>query len=335
MIGKLANVQFGSGKSKFSCELELDAKDPKKIGFKNIEGLSVGLENGKQIPIYGLAVTTDKGKLTLNVTVDNPIKFPDKTVTLPIPLEKLAPELGAEKISGTLGQIAGMRDLVQTRDFSKYLEQIPDEGLRNKIGDMLKGITSISKHGDTIEIVRNNGKTVHDMGGPQLSIGQRVSFKVGGSPQNPQLKDINGIDFSVPLPSQLDLGDRFSTNLKSVGLGLEDSKGRRDLTVTTGNMIDSVKMKLTPNMTPETDGAGTWAADIWMKNPLSDNTKDRLYVPLKIGSGGNLDMKESDIANLVSRATYQASDLSLSGAVMYGTSVLSDDIGTVLRWFGK
>jgi len=70
-----------------------------------------------------------------------------------------------------------------------------------------------------------------------------------------------------------------------------------------------------------------WTLDV-------SRNKDKLFVPLKIGSNGNISMKESEIADLVSRATWQAADFSPSGAVMLGTSVLSNKVGSVLRLFG-
>ncbi|HEY9783876.1 MAG TPA: hypothetical protein V6D17_00650 [Candidatus Obscuribacterales bacterium] len=335
LVGKITEIKLGKPEARLSFDVALDPKEPKKLGLMNVKGLSLVLADGKEIGIHELTVDTTTGKSLLWVKCDNPLAKWPKVVNLPLPLESLAPELGADFLRHTLQTVADMRSLLQTRDFSPYLASIPDAGLRDKIGSMLKNVTSITKNGANITVRRKDGPTVHDMGGPQLSISGTVSFKVGGSPYAPKLQNITGVDFSVPLPSELDMGTRFSTNLTGIELDEANRSGGRTLKVTTGNMIDSASVYLNSQMVPATDGGGNWNIDMWMKNPLAARPGSRLYVPLRIGTNGNINMKASEIADIVSRATDQAVDLSPEGVVFWGVSKASGIASGLLDLFGK
>lgn len=324
MIGKFKQITFGGGDSQLNFDIALDPKDPKSVSLKNIRGLALTMDTGKSIAIEALTLDTSSGNPRIVATIQNPfdVKFP-KTITLPMPLEKVAPGIGADAIRSVLKTAADAKALLQTRDFSPYLENIPDADLRGKIAGMLKGVTSISKDGQTIRIVRDGGTTAHDFGGPQLQVLRSVSFKIGDDPKNPKIHEISGINFSLPLPEKLGLGSKFTTSLTELQLLDKDGQGNRTLIVKTNHMIDSVRIKLGPDMNPVADSDGNWYAQTRMTNPLSDSGRDKLHIRLRIDKNGQLNMSPSEIADIIGDATLQAADLSVAGGGLVVSGVVA------------
>lgn len=315
--------------------------DAKSISVKNITGLSLTL-NGSAVAIREMTLDTSVDKPSLVATVDNPASrpsgFPEKlwpkTITVPIPLDKFAPGLTGTFLRNVLKTCSDARNVLKNKDFTSLLENVPEQGLRNTLSGLLKGVKSVEKNGDKVTIARDNGAVNHDLGGPSLTISPYTSFRIGSNPDAPKVFDIKGITFKAPLPSELGAGDKMIAPIKSLELGYKDRQGNRELAIKSDDPIERVAVKVTPQMQPVKDGEGNWNVDVRMTNLLSKSSKDKLDARIRLDSSGNLNMKPSEILDIVSRATYQATDLSLTGASMAYVSVQSKIASTVAWIFG-
>ena len=280
----------------------------------------------------------------LQLNIDNPKEKPSyvneklwpKTITVPLPLDNVVPGMNADFVKGLVKTLADAKTALDNKDGSMFLSGITDQGLHDKLQAMLKGVTSVTKDGDKYEIVRNNGEVKQDFGGPEASVSSRVSFRVGKDPDRPSITDIQGINFSAPLPADLKLGDRFSISLKGVELGPKAQDGSRTLTVKTDNVLNNVTIRLGADMKPITDADGNWSAGVVVKNPLAtDPNNDRLRFDLRFDKNGQPNMKASEILDLTSRASRQGVDLSLAGggmAVISAASGAAADAAKVVEW---
>lgn len=339
-VGKATELKIGNNNA-FSFELALNPADPKDISLKKISGLSVTL-NGKELGIREMSLTTSGKEPMLHVKIDNPGTKPErmpealwpKTVTLPIPLRLISDGTSPGVIQGALRTFSDMRSVLQAKDLTPFAANIPEAGLKNTVEAILKGAKSIIKNGDQIQITRDNGVVNHDLGGPRIEVMPHVSFRLGKDMNAPRLYDISGIHVSVPLPEELRAGSRFSTNLKSIELGYADGNGQRNLTIRTGNTIDSLSVRVDSQMQPVRDGDGNFYVNTVMQNLLSDRRADKLDIRLRIDRSGNLNMRTSEVLNVVSRATGQAADLSFAGAGMAVVSVPTRVVGWVAGLLG-
>lgn len=342
LVGKLTGLEIGDKNGELKFKLDLDAADPKKLILKNISGVALRLESGKALNLHEAALDTTGAKPMLRFKIDNPAERPKhvpevlwpKTITVPVPLDTVAPGLTAEFVGGILKTFSEMRGVLKNKDFSGFLKHIPEEGFRGTLDAFLKGVKSIEKNGDRIGIQRDNGVVKHDLGGPSLSIGSQVSFRVGKNPGAPSVVGIRGVTFSTPLPAELRAGESFDTQIRSLSLDHVDRDGNRDVAVETSDLVDRVRVRVTKEMQPVKDGEGNWYANIRMTNLLSSSSRDKLNVRLRIGSDGNLNMKPSEILDIVGDATGQAADFSLPGAGSAFLSVHSRVASSLARFFG-
>jgi hypothetical protein len=333
MIGRLTHINLGGEQCKLSFDLCLDPKDPKSIEIKNINGLSLRFDTGKNLAITSFKLDTTAQAPSIITAIENPLgKWPEY-IPLPLGLSNIAPGVSAEQIYDALKVVVAAKTLAQTRELGSLLDIVPDSGLRTKLDGMIKDISKISKDGAGITIERSSWQTTHDFGGPVVQVNRLVRFEVGNDYRNPQLSKISGVNFLLPLPSELGIGSVFQTNLKQVSLLAADSKGDRLLCVNTGNLIDSVRVKLGPNLSPAVDGQGNWCADVVMENPTAANGRDRLKLALRFDQNGQLNLKASEIASIIGDVAWQSSDLSVPGAVYLGVSALSKVTSGVLWLF--
>jgi len=334
LLGKVKELGIGDGKQQVRFDVDFD-KNAQRVAVKHIEGIAINLDCGKSLSIHELSLDTSGKTPMLMVNIDNPKECPikggyleknwPKTITVPLPLDSVLPGMDANFVKGLVKTLADAKTALENKDASMFLSGIGDDGIRGKLQGMLKGITSITKKGDTFEITRNNGVITQDFNGPDVRVSPRVTFTVGRDVDAPSIRNIQGIDFSAPLPSQLGLGDRFTIGLKGIELGPKTADGRR-LTVSTDNVLDKVTVSLDKDMKPKTDGDGNWAAGITVKNPLAaEGRYNRLSFNLPFDKNGQPNMPASDVLEIARRATAQGVDFSISGA---GMAILSDAAGT-------
>jgi len=319
-------IPFGEGFGSLGPEISFEVKyDPSKkdgVGLKNVKGVTV-----LAMPVEELSVITDGGKHVVKAQCD----VFGRKVHKDIDLAKF--NCNGELLKQAIGQLAEYQPMIQNRDFGKFTNEIP-EGFRNTITDMLKGVTSVSKDGDTFKLMRNNGVTKFDFGGPTISVSPEVSFKLGANADTPAIKDLRGLTVSIPLPEKLEMGSKYITNIKGVSLGFAERDGGRSLRIDADNLIDTVRVSLDKNFHPRKDGGGNWNLGLGGNNPLSpDGRKDRMNLNIRMGADGQVNMKASEVLDIVSDLTWQASDRSITGVSLGYSSVITRVSSWISSWF--
>lgn len=118
----------------------------------------------------------------------------------------------------------------------------------------------------------------------------------------------------LPVPSELGLGDNLPVPIDSLRLSPKYG-GQRELTLGTGGIVaDYVRVKVDGNMQAVTDAGGNYLVRTRLMNPLGAGRQDKLNLNLRFDQQGNLNMLPSELLDIVSRASAQGADLSLSGA---------------------
>ncbi len=315
LVGKVTELNVGNAQKQVKFDVEFDPKNPDKVSIKNISGITLAVEGKGALAIHSLSLDTSGDKPQLKVTVDNPIKRPSwideknypKTLSVPFDLDKVVPGLNSDFLKGMVKTLSDSKTALQNRDASMLLSGLPDEGVRTKLIDMVKGLQTIEKKGNHITIVRDNGVTEHDFGGPRLSVSATINFTLETNGGGIDVKEIRGIDLWTPLPTEAGLGDRYSVGIKGISLSPKYGDSRA-LTVSADKLVDSVKIRLNDkDLLPATDANGNWRLDIRMTNPLDLAGTAKINVPLKFNQSGDLAMSNGEIAGL-------AQDIVQSGA---------------------
>lgn len=316
-------ISFGIGTiaSEISFDVKYDVSKPDGVGLTNVKGLKVlGIE------IDDLTVDTSGGKNMVRVGG----QLFKRRIEHDIDLNKY--NASGELLNHSIGQLAEYKPMLQNRDFGKFTNDVP-EGFRSTVSDLLKGVTHISKDGDRYTLKRDNGTATFDFHGPQVSVGQHVSFRIGRDPDRPAVTDITGINFSVPVPEKIGLGSRYIAPIKAVSLGAVESDGGRSIRVDTSDMVESVGVNLDRNFKPRADHEGNWNINVRGKNPLSDRREDKMDINVRIGRDGNVNMRPSEIADVVANMTWQAADLSVTGVSLSVWSAGARGFSWVSSWF--
>jgi hypothetical protein len=309
-------IAFGEGLGTLGPDISFAVKNdttkPDGVGLTNVKGLKV-----LGMAIDDLSVKTDGGKHVVTVQGD----VFGRKMKHDIDLGKHG--VNGELLKTAIGKLAEYQPMIQNRDFGTFTNDVP-EGFRNTVSEMLKGVTEISKKDDTFTLRRNNGVSKFEFGGPAVSVMPEVSFKLGSDSDTPTIRELRGVTFSVPLPEKLDMGSKYTATIKGVSLGESERDGGRTVRVDTDNMIDSVKVRMDGAFKPRTDNDGNWNLNVRGNNPLSpDGRKDKMDINLRLGRDGNVNMKPSEVLDIVSRLTWQASDVSVTGGSMAYAATVS------------
>jgi hypothetical protein len=338
LLGKVTDVALGSaGELKF--QTKIDAKN-NSVSLSEIQGMNLKIEGGKDVAIRGLSVDSAAGKPVVKVTIDNPKERPDyiseklwpKTITVPMPLDKVAPGVDSSALPNVILALADAKQVLQDRDVSRLMGTTGDGGVDGLIKQLSSGLTGVEKHGDQIVISRNNGNAKLDLGGPDITVADRVSLKLKGDGDSVRVSDIDGINITLPLPEAL--GSRMTTPLREISLGPTYS-GSRTLDIKTGKLLEDVRLRVDSNLQPIKDADGNWNVSITMPNLASENFRNEKFTfDLKLDKNNNINMKASDVAAIVSSATWQATDLSINGGANLITSGASKAAEFGLWLFG-
>ena len=338
-LGNVKELKLSDANGKLGFDLKLNGKDAL---MQNISGLKMVLEDGKEVAIRSLSINTSGDKPTISLKIDNPKTKPDRypaalwpdTIPTPaIPLERVLPGLDPALVRSILGACSEARGVFKDKNFAPYTAAIPEQGLRETVDKILSGAQSIEKNGNRLTIKRDNGEVTHDLGGAKLKIDSRVDFSIGSDAKAPSIYDISGVKVSVPMPAELRLGTAVES-VKEVSLGHVARDGSRDFSLRMGPLVDNLRLRLDGQMQPVKDGQGNWNVNLRVANLLSNTPGDKVSMRLRIGADGNLNMKASEILDIVSAATGQAADLSLSGAAKAVISLESKVIGTAAWLLG-
>jgi hypothetical protein len=264
-----------------------DRNDPKKIHLENIQGISVSAlgaggdikkitfslaEDGQKNPLLRVEIPApvapeaksddylSRFKRGLNRVASSVI--PDKT-TIDI---ALGSKEGAAQVEEIFRGVKGWSEAGQNRDFARLLKSVSGLDIERDLGGALSGITGVSKNGDKLEISRK-GKSTHDLGGLPIEISEVVRARVGADLKNPRLEEIQGIALKLPIPAEVagvvGLKTPIEAQLKEISFSEKDRDGNRLLTVKTDSLLESVEIKVGPDMKPlPVDKSGTIALDL-------------------------------------------------------------------------
>ncbi len=338
VLGSLKEIKLSDGNGQLNFDLKLDGK---KAEMNNINGLKLVMEDGRELAIHSLGLSTDEKGSKINLTLDNPKTKPDwmgdalwpKTLSVPLPVEMVLPQTDAGTLSNLVKTCAEARNVLKDRNFSSYLGGISEAGLRGTLDKILAGASKIEKSGDHLQITRTNGEISHDLNGATLKVGESVGFRLGVDAKAPSVSDISGVSVAIPLPSELGIGDGLES-VKSVSLGRCSFSGARDLQIKMGPLVDNIRLNLGKDLQPVKDSEGNWNVGLRVQNLLSNSTSDKISMNLRIGADGNLNMKASEVLDIVSAATGQAADFSFKGALKAGISLETKIISEAAWLFG-
>ena len=341
LVGKITELAVGDEKQQLSFENGID-KSGQRLTLKEIHGLNINLENGKSIGIREISLDASGSKPMLNVTFDNPKECPSKmmekfwpkTITLAFPLESISAGTSSDLARAAITGIKEIKSALQDRDAQGALDSIANADLREKVKEILGGLSSLTKIGNAFEIARSGGVIHHDLGGAELTLQKNVRFKLDHGAAGTSVSAIDGISLSALLPTKLGLGDNYITSPSSITLSPKYGS-HRTLTVRADNVIQSASISIDDNFKPRTDAHGNWSVDTVIKNPLSAGEKGRLNFRFQFDQNGKFQNKSSDILDFISRATWQASEFSRSGSVMMAGSTVSGLASRAMWLVGK
>nr|HNH75397.1 hypothetical protein [Candidatus Obscuribacter sp.] len=158
-----------------------------------------------------------------------------------------------------------------------------------------------------------NSQVKHNLGGVDLVLNPCLTLKFSPSNRAPAIDKLGGVTVMLPVPGELGLGDNLPVPIDSLRLSPKYG-GQRDLTLGTGGIVaDYVKVKVDGNLQAVTDASGNYLVKTRLMNPLGGQ-KDKLNLNLRFDQQGRLNMLPSELLDIVSAASAQGADLSLSGA---------------------
>jgi hypothetical protein len=339
ILGKVTDISLGgTGELKFKTSIEAQSNS---VALSDIQGMNLKIEGGKDVAIRGISTRMVNDKQSVFVTIDNPKErspsFPEKlwpkTITVPMPLEKVAPGADTSSLPSVIRSLADVKQVLQDRDVSRIMGTTGDAGADGLIKQLASGLTSIEKRGEDITINRDNGNAKLNLGGPDITVAPTVTCKLKGDGNSVKVTDITGLDITIPLPAEL--GSRMTTPLREVALGSKDSRGNRDLLIRTGKLLEAVRVNVDSNLQPVKDAQGNWGVQITMPNlAVKDDLSQKFTFKLKLDSSNNINMSASEVADIVGDATWEAADLSLHGAANVITSGVAKTASGLLDLFG-
>ena len=322
ILGRLKEINLADEKGQISCSLQttIGPDGTSKLHLGNLQGVSITLaktEGDTALPLKWLELQKDQGKTSISVGLESPYALiGEKKPIIPIslPLEKLEGGQAIQDLAGNLHRLKEMENLLKTKDVGPLLQDLPEKAtaFKETIAAFLSGIETIDKKGDTVTILRNS-QVKHNLGGVDLVLNPCLTLKFSPSNRAPAIDKLGGVTVMLPVPGELGLGDNLPVPIDSLRLSPKYG-GQRDLTLGTGGIVaDYVKVKVDGNLQAVTDASGNYLVKTRLMNPLGGQ-KDKLNLNLRFDQQGRLNMLPSELLDIVSAASAQGADLSLSGA---------------------
>ncbi len=160
------------------------------------------------------------------------------------------------KVMAATGSLATVADVL--------LEGKLDPSLK----EFLRGANSISKTGDHIQIENEAADSAakRSLGGLPISFDKTISARRETVGAGFVLKDLQGVNLRLPLPPQFVefTGLQNPLPIRELNLSEPDASGNRLAIARTDGKLQSVEIKVGPDMKPVVDGAGNIVASLKM-----------------------------------------------------------------------
>ena len=268
-----------------SADLKIDSHDPTKITLTNFSGLTVATAGARvNVKELSISLVEDKdGNLSLKILPsklegdrareqNNQLGALYNRLAAGVASTKLAPiefAIGNKKDTPLLpffGHLNKWIDNEKNRDAGALAETLAGMFLEKSLAGSLRGLKAIEKDGDRI-IIKSDGGDLHSLGGIPIAWDKTISGKLGADGKKLEVKELQGLRIQMPLPgdlaASLGMKNPLEIPLQELCLGEADKDGNRLATIKCEGVIESLAIKVGPQLRPAPiDAAGNVAVNI-------------------------------------------------------------------------
>ncbi len=272
-------------------ELKIDPRDQSRITLANITGLTVEV-SGVRLSIKEVAFTLVEdrnGNLTLRAVPKlegaPPTPRPSGNASV---LNRLG-QFGGSLVNGSaavvanslikpmdiplgnkretpLGTLYGdVKQWIGTerKDAGRLAEKVAEIFMDRSLAGLLRGLKGVERDGDRLTITSQGGD-LRSLGGIPIEWDRTVRARLVADGRKIEIKDIVGARIKMPLPgdlaASLGMKNPIEISIKELSLSEPDKHGNRTASVKADGIIESVSIKVGPNMQPvAVDRAGNVA----------------------------------------------------------------------------
>jgi len=303
---EFGHVEVGTDKDpRITFKVKRQSKDDGGIEISDIKGVSFETPAGR-VPFTRVVLHGD-GACTLTSSL-----FPGCEVSRRIAVPTALQGVDPKRLSEAITTFDDLRNVVETKDISRFTNSIQQEEVRNAVCNFIAGLTSIEKDGTTYKVRQEHGRINCSFGAARVSVMPDIKFNFDANPHAPSVEDVSGVNFSLFLPPRLGLGKFYDISIKSVELG-KRCDGQSLVTVKTDE-ADAVQFRLGDDLRPAGDLDGNWMLRLRGSNPLCDDKRMMATVNLRMGANMRPNPTFGQGAEIVSHLSWQARDWTLAGA---------------------
>lgn len=259
-----------------SGRLRLDPRDHNRVVLTDVTGLAA-TQMGAQVNLRELSFALredNQGHITLVITptrlqgAAQPQQrlgnlynqFAAGVATLSVqPVEIPLGHRDDTPIPQLFNELRGWARGNQPRDAGRLVETIGAMYMDRALAGILGGVRGIERNGEQITI-RSNGSDAHNLGGLPIHWDETVRARMRTEGNRLSLTNIEGLRIRFPLPTDVadSLGMRNPLDIAITELSLSepDRDGNRTATMRTAGALESVSIKVGPQMQPVTDRNG-------------------------------------------------------------------------------
>lgn len=214
---------------------------------------------------------------------------------------------------------------------ANIVESIIGKPLDGTLKEMIGGVKSISKRGDTVMISRDKSST-HDMNGGKLEAGKTIMFKIqddglGGF----KLDKIAGLTYKVntQLPAVakslgLNLPDNVPVAISSIDVSKPIENGKRYVGIETDSPVKRISTIVGPDGKPALDSNEKFHTWVKLENPL--DAARPFNFSLRFDKSNQLDMTKLELLQMLAHLAPSVA----STAARTGLKVVNEATDTLL-----
>ncbi len=263
-----------------SGRMRLDPRDNNRILLSDISGLSAS-QMGADIDIREMSFalrSDDQGNMTLIVTPGrlegrrqlNPNGQPSAAQnfnqlaagfasTQVRPIELPIGNSDDSPIPQLFSEFRRWAEGREPRDARRLAETISGMYVDPALAGIFGGIRGVERNGEQITI-RSTGSDAHNLGGLPINWDQTVRARLRLEGNRMSLTNIEGIRIRMPVPSDvassIGMNNPIEISITELSLSDPDRDGNRTATMRTSGVLESISIKVGPQMQPVTDRNG-------------------------------------------------------------------------------